>query len=173
MKTKNLSPSTIATIKKMRYDRIIEKHEGPETWEWQLNRFDPKTLERIEEYKKNDIDYEPEEDAEFLQIGGADVLLPVSADHHSNITILHFFFSEDKSKMVLYIKDTTFDDSAWGAGFVAICDKFPKKNFTSPHYTTSGLLLIMTRWRINLRNKCRGKKIFLSSSSQKEKGIGK
>ncbi len=36
MKVKNLSLETLAAIKNTRYDRIIEKHEGPETSEYQL-----------------------------------------------------------------------------------------------------------------------------------------
>lgn len=129
MQVKDLSPATIAAIKETRYDRIIEKHEGPETWKYQLDYDDPHTKELVEMYRRAGSEYEPSPDAEFLQIGGADVLLPVSADHHSNMTILHHFFSEDRSKMVLYIKDTTYDDSAFGAGFVAICDKFPGHEF--------------------------------------------
>ncbi|MBK9013888.1 MAG: hypothetical protein IPM82_07275 [Saprospiraceae bacterium] len=129
MKVKDLHPEVLANIKNTRYDRIIEKHEGPFTWDWQLNRNDPKTLARMEEYKRNGIEYEPEADAEFLQIGDADVLLPVSSNHHPNMTILHHFFSEDRSKIVAYIKDTTYDDSMWGAGFVAICDRYEGHDF--------------------------------------------
>ncbi|WP_437531350.1 hypothetical protein WME79_02295 [Sorangium sp. So ce726] len=32
----DLSPETIAKLKRFRYDRIIEKHEGPDKWEWHL-----------------------------------------------------------------------------------------------------------------------------------------
>ena len=33
MKLAELSPATIERIKSVRYDRIIEKHEGLEDWE--------------------------------------------------------------------------------------------------------------------------------------------
>jgi hypothetical protein len=33
MKVADLSNETLAKIKIVRWDRIIEKHEGPETWE--------------------------------------------------------------------------------------------------------------------------------------------
>ena len=36
MKVKELSPAIIATLKNKRYDRIVEKHEGLETWDWQI-----------------------------------------------------------------------------------------------------------------------------------------
>ena len=48
MKVKELSPAIIATLKNKRYDRIVEKHEGPETWDWQL----PPSEERVQEMKK-------------------------------------------------------------------------------------------------------------------------
>ena len=129
MKVKDLPADVLAAIKKTRYDRIVEKHEGPESWDYQLDFDSPRTQELIEMYRKNGLNFEPSPDAEFLQIGGTDVLLPVSANQHPNMTILHHFFSEDRSKLVLYIKNTTWDDSAWSAGFVAICDKFASQEF--------------------------------------------
>lgn len=129
MKVKDLSHETLVAIKSMRYDRIIEKHEGPERWEYQLNNDDPKVQKRVEMFHQSGIDYTPSPDAEFMNIAGAHVLLPVSSDQHPNITILHHFFSEDRSKIVLYIKDTTYENDAWSAGFVAICDKYPAHEF--------------------------------------------
>jgi hypothetical protein len=129
MKIKELSPTILATLKDKRYDRIVEKHEGPETWDWQL----PPSEERIQELKKRykEIGYDFSEDnhAEFLLIAGVNVLLPIGSEHHENMTILHHFFSEDRQKIVLYIKDTTYDDGMFGAGFVAICDKYPAESF--------------------------------------------
>ncbi len=129
MKIKNLPPTTLATIKKMRYDRIIEKHEGPETWDWLLDVEGEKKKELKEFYKKAGADYEPSPNAEFMNVGRADVLLPVPSDHYPNMTILHHFFSEDRLKMVLYIKDTTYFGEDIYSGFVAICDKFPNEEF--------------------------------------------
>lgn len=129
MKIKDLSLTTLAALKNKRYDRIVEKHEGPETWDWQL----PYSKERLEElkemYKNSDYDVSEDDHAEFMQIAGVDVLLPIGANHHPNITILHHFFSEDYEKLVLYIKDTTYDDGVFGAGFVAICDKYDVEPF--------------------------------------------
>ncbi len=129
MKIKELSPTVLATLKNKRYDRIVEKHEGPETWSWNL----PRSEERMEElrkmYKDSGFDFSKDNHAEFIQIAGVDVLLPISSDHHANLTILHHFFSEDRHKLVLYIKDTTHDDDAFGAGFVGICDKYLNEPF--------------------------------------------
>jgi hypothetical protein len=129
MKIKELSPTILAELKDKRYDRIVEKHEGPAKWDWQL----PPSEERIQELKKRyqEIGYDFSEDvhAEFMQIAGVEVLLPIGADHHENVTILHHFFSEDRQKIVLYIKDTTHDEGMFGAGFVAICDKYPTESF--------------------------------------------
>ena len=36
----DLPPELIEKLKTYRYDRIIEKHEGPERWEWKLRRPD-------------------------------------------------------------------------------------------------------------------------------------
>jgi hypothetical protein len=50
----------------VRWDRIIEKHEGPEDWESVLRYYEP----------------------EFLEFEGRWVLLPVERSRHLNITIL-------------------------------------------------------------------------------------
>ena len=129
MKIKDLSPTILAALKNKRYDRIVEKHEGPETWDWQL----PPSEERVQKMKKmyanSSYDFSEDTHSDFLQIGGVDVLLPIGSDHHANLTVLHYFFSEDREKIVLYLKDTTYDDDAFGAGFVAICDKYPNEPF--------------------------------------------
>ncbi|MEM6316050.1 MAG: hypothetical protein AAF960_00180 [Bacteroidota bacterium] len=129
MKIKDLSPATLAQIKATKYDRIIEKHEGPFTYKWEFMEGTKERAATIAMYQKAGADYEPEADAEFMEIAGLSVLLPVSADNHPNITLLHHFLSKDDQQLVLYIKDTTYDDSAWGAGFVAICQRFPKHSF--------------------------------------------
>lgn len=129
MKIKDLSPKIVAAIKATKYDRIIEKHEGPFTYKWEFMEGTKERADTIAMYKKAGAEYEPDADADFLSIEGLEVLLPISADHHKNITILHHFLSKDDSKLVIYLKDTTYDESAWSSGFVAICDKFPKQDF--------------------------------------------
>jgi hypothetical protein len=41
MKLENLSTETLDKIKSVRWDRIIEKHEGPEDWESVLRYYEP------------------------------------------------------------------------------------------------------------------------------------
>ena len=80
MKVKDLSPTIIEALKIKRYDRIVEKHEGPETWDWQL----PPDQERVDSmkalYRNLDEDYSADNHAEFIQIADVDVLLPISLD---------------------------------------------------------------------------------------------
>jgi hypothetical protein len=60
MKLSDLSPEILEKIKSVRWDRIIEKHEGPEDWESVLRYYEP----------------------EFLEIEGRWVLLPVERSRH-------------------------------------------------------------------------------------------
>ncbi|MDQ3814139.1 MAG: hypothetical protein M3347_09335 [Armatimonadota bacterium] len=111
MKVADLSSETLDKIRKRRYDRIIEKHEGPFDWE-------------------SEIKYDS---AEFLQVAGHWVLLPREPEHHPNITILRCIESKDGNSLTIFLKDTTFVDSPqdefFMAGFVAVCDKVPEENF--------------------------------------------
>jgi hypothetical protein len=45
MKLENLSTETLDKIKSVRWDRIIEKHEGPENWESVLRYYKPDFIE--------------------------------------------------------------------------------------------------------------------------------
>lgn len=107
MKLSDLSDETLNKIKSRRWDRIIEKHEGPENWEWIL------------EY----------ENAEFLEIDGRWVLLPVASEQHPNITILRTIWSADGNSLTLFLKDTTFGDGEFLAGFMAVCDRLKGEEF--------------------------------------------
>lgn len=132
MSIDDLSPETLARLSASRWDRIIEKHEGPETWERKL---------RVRNYSPDDIIYRLEPDfdpvaarPEFMFIGDYWTLLPVSRKQHANITILHHFLSEDHGKLVIYLKDTTYDDSLLGAGYVTICDRQPENFYLATLY---------------------------------------
>jgi len=101
MKVAELSNETLAKIKRVRWDRIIEKHEGPETWESEFRYREP----------------------EFIEIEGRWVLLPVEASRHQNITILRTIWSADGNSLTLFLKDTTFDDDMFVSGYMAVCDR--------------------------------------------------
>ncbi|MBC8152732.1 MAG: hypothetical protein H7Z72_07470 [Bacteroidetes bacterium] len=130
MSIDDLSPETLERLKTSRWDRIIEKHEGPDSWEWQLRQPAPDDL-----IYRMDPDYDPvAETPEFMSIGGHWVLLPVGRKHHANITILHHFLSEDHTKIVIYLKDTTFYDDWSSAGFMTICDRQPDGFYVATLY---------------------------------------
>ncbi len=98
-------------IRSYRWDRIIEKHEGPEGWDSVLEYYDP----------------------EFLVLGEHTVLLPVVKDQHPNITLLRSIVGDGGASLTLFLKDTTYcqdPDDAWiCAGFVAVCDRVPGEDF--------------------------------------------
>lgn len=103
MKFADLSPEIIERIKTLRYDRIVEKHEGP--WRW-----------------SNEIKYG---ELEFLSFEGRDVLLPILMKQRPNITLLRCIVSEDGNTLTLFLKDTTYTspDDDFDSGRVAICER--------------------------------------------------
>jgi hypothetical protein len=74
--------------------------------------------------------------AEFLAVQGCDVLLPVPADHHPNITIERLFAADDM--LVLYLRDPTAwdrfevsteadkDEREFHSCFLAVCVREPE-----------------------------------------------
>ena len=111
MKLKDISPAAREKLEVLRYDRIVEKHEGPERWSSALRFHDP----------------------DFIRIEGRDVLLPIPKEHHRRITILRFIPSDDQSVLTIFLKDTTFADDPeyemYSAGFLAICERLPGEDF--------------------------------------------
>lgn len=111
MKLSDLSPDTLSKIHAYRYDRIIEKHEGPEQWESVFEYYNP----------------------ELLLVNGYPVLLPVDQEHFPNITILRCIPSADGQTLTIFLKDTTYGDGpqyeTFWAGFVAVCEKVPGEQF--------------------------------------------
>lgn len=130
MRVEDLSPQTLDRIKSSRWDRIIEKHEGPETWEWQLKEYAPDDMI----YRMMPNFDQVAERPQFMQVSGYWVLLPVRRNRHANITIFHHFLSEDHTKLVIYLKDVTYGDSLFGAGYVAICDRQPEGFYLTTIY---------------------------------------
>jgi hypothetical protein len=107
MKLAELSPETLSKIQSVRWDRIIEKHEGPFDWESVLRYYEP----------------------EFMEVGGRWVLLPVEHSRHANITILRTIWSADDHSVTLFLKDTTYDDDSFFSGFLAVCDRVKGEDF--------------------------------------------
>lgn len=111
MKLADLSTEAIEKIKKVRYDCILQKHEGPEDWLSTLKYYAP----------------------EFMEIQGYPVLLPVEGSNHPNITILRSNISQDEQVLTVFFKDTTYlhtpDFEMFEAGFMAVCEKMPAESF--------------------------------------------
>ncbi len=107
MKLADLSSETLAKIRSVRWDRIIEKHEGPEDWESVLEYSEP----------------------EFLIVEGQPVLLPVDKARHPNITLLRSIFSTDGRSLTLFLQDTTYGSEWYEAGYLAVCDKVADESF--------------------------------------------
>jgi hypothetical protein len=107
MRVADLSPELRERISRVRWDRMIEKHEGP--WDY-----------------RSWIEHGG---AEFLTIDGFDVLLPVEPEHHPNITIVRCIVSEDRNTLTIFLKDTTWYDEEIFSGFLAVCDRFPGESW--------------------------------------------
>ena len=110
MKISELTEEVLERLKTRRFDRIVEKHEGPFDWGSQ-------------------IEYEL---CNFVELNGQWVLLPIDAEQAPNVTQIHCYASADDQTWTLFLKDTTYfkgDDEFWGAGYLAVCRKFPDENF--------------------------------------------
>jgi hypothetical protein len=111
MKLADLSSHVIEKIKALRYDYILEKHEGPGRWSAVLQYYEP----------------------EFLPIGGFHVLLPISQDQHPNIVVLRQVLSTDGSILLLFLRDMTHisgsEDEMFEASRIAICERMADAEF--------------------------------------------
>jgi len=110
MTISSLSAEALEKIRAWQWDRIIEKHEGPEDWASVLHHYDP----------------------EFLMISGHPVLLPVGREHHQNITILRTIVSNDSNSLTVFLKDMTHCTSPgeeFYAGYMAVCDRMAGEEF--------------------------------------------
>lgn len=107
MKFAELKPETIEKLKTRLYDRIVEKHEGPERWKWKIEHGE----------------------CEFIQTGEHFVLLPVYLEQLPNITILRVIESKDGNALTVFLKDTTYGDDDFFSGFMAVCERFAGEDF--------------------------------------------
>lgn len=107
MKIADLPAQTIEKIKSVRWDRIIEKHEGPFDWESVFRYSEP----------------------EFIEVERCSVLLPVDKSHHPNITILRCIKSAEQNSITLFLSDTTYEDDPFFSGFMAVCDLVKGEKF--------------------------------------------
>lgn len=100
----DLPTAVLEAINTFRYDRILEKHEGPERWNFAIRH------------------------AEIIEVNGYNVLLPIGVKNIPNIEILRCIVSQNGNTLTLFLKDRTFtkpEDEYFDAGRIAICDKIP------------------------------------------------
>jgi hypothetical protein len=111
MKLQDLDDATIERIRRYRYDRILEKHEGPWRWDGILRHYEP----------------------EFMTIEGYDVLLPIGQDQHPNIEIVRCIVDREERYLTIFLKDRTWHpdpkDELFYVGRLAICERFPGHSF--------------------------------------------
>lgn len=107
MKLTELSPDAFNKINALRWDRIIEKHEGPEDWDSTIRYLEP----------------------DFFNIEDRWVLLPITAEHHQNVSILRTIWGDVGNSLTLFLKDTTYDDDPFFCGFLAVADRLPGEDF--------------------------------------------
>jgi len=106
MKLADLSAESRQRISAVRFDWIVEKHEGPWSWGSWLDPMEP----------------------EFLTLDGYEVLLPVEQDHHPNITPLRVIPSADGQTLTIFLTDTTYESEMF-AGYLAVCEKVPGEDW--------------------------------------------
>lgn len=143
MTIRDLSPQILTRISTCHYDLSVDIHEGPERWDYLLHPVN-QTEESDDDLPTDEIpagsaessnDYYPTDDyPEMFPIQGVYILLPVSRRHLPNLTVIDFFFSEDKTKLVCYLKDATFFVSKRWSGFLAIADRQPEGFYLTSVY---------------------------------------
>lgn len=107
----DLPPEARMRLRTLRYDNFIEKHEGPESWEYLLTP---------------SPDY-PDYRAEVLDIAGFPVLLPVPVDRHANLDVKRLIPSADGQYLTIILADYTYAQpgDTFEGGRLAICRKLP------------------------------------------------
>jgi hypothetical protein len=127
MKLADLSAATRKKIAKVRYDRIVGKHEGPFDWDYVLDD-DPEPF-----FFTNRPDLplprQQEDIPEFLIIDNRQVLLPIPLKHHPNIEIGRTIWSADGKSVTIFLTDTTYGSEWYEIGYLAVCDKVAGEEF--------------------------------------------
>tara|TARA_B100000315_G_scaffold111925_1_gene102625 strand:+ start:136 stop:546 length:411 start_codon:yes stop_codon:yes gene_type:complete len=119
MRFSDLSPATVDGLRSIQWDHIIEKHEGPSTWDTVL--------------KYSNV--------EFIEIDGCYVLLPIDKQFHPNVTILRCVAGDCGNVLTIFLKNTTcvediqhafpdgYDVERFMTGFVSVCERVPGHDF--------------------------------------------
>jgi hypothetical protein len=128
MKVADLSELTRQKIAKVRWDSIIEKHEGPFDWEYVFDD-DPEPLIFENRPDLGVTTRQQEDNPEFLVIDNRPVLLPIPLKHHPNIEIVRTIWSTDGNSVTIFLTDTTYGNDWSDIGYLAVCDKVAGEEF--------------------------------------------
>jgi hypothetical protein len=128
MKLADLSEATRQKIAKVRYDQIVEKHEGPFDWDCILNE-DPEPLIFANRPDLSPTPRQQDDNPEFLIIDNRPVLLPIPLKHHPNIEIVRTIWSADGNSVTILLTDTTYGSEWYEVGYLAVCDKVAGEEF--------------------------------------------
>lgn len=117
MRIADLSDATLAKIRARKFDQILEKHEGPERWEAELEHGE----------------------VEFMEISGRWVLLPVPQEWHEKIRIVRVVVSEEGDTLIIFLRNGWYSEAydripftpetEHYEGFAAICERVPGEEF--------------------------------------------
>ena len=101
-----LGAETVERLRALRYDAIIEKHEGPNQWRWGFGDVP-------------DYQFAP------IMLDEYEVLLPIPVQAHANIRLRRLIPAADGKTLTLLLEDYTFATSAFEAGRLVVCDRLP------------------------------------------------
>jgi hypothetical protein len=127
MKLVDLSEATRQKIAKVRYDRIVEKHEGPFDWDYVLDNEQETFL--FANRPDLPLPHQQENIPEFLVIDNRPILLPIPLKHYPNIEVIRTIWSADSNSVTIFLTDTTYGSEWYEIGYIAICDKVAGEEF--------------------------------------------
>lgn len=125
----SLSAEARKWVEQQRFDRFIEKHEGPWSWDYLVS---PRPYEMYDS-AIGGMQTVQSLGAEFLMIEGRVVLLPVDQENHPHIHIQRVIVGEGGASLIVFLTDTTWGDDPFSIGRVAICDRVPDDDWYLCH----------------------------------------
>ena len=128
MKLADLSETTRQKVAKVRWDRIVEKHEGPFDWQCILDD-DSEPDFFVAGTDLSRFARKIEDVPEFLIVDDRPILLPIPRKYHQNIEISRTIWSADGNSVTIFLTDTTFSTDWFEIGYLAVCDKVAGENF--------------------------------------------
>jgi hypothetical protein len=127
MKLVDLSEATRQKIAKVRYDQILEKHEGPFDWDCIVD--DESEPFFFANRPDLPLPHQQEDIPEFFVIDNCPILLPIPLKHHPNIKVIRTIWSANSNSVTIFLTDTTYGSEWYEIGYLAVCDKVVGEEF--------------------------------------------